>query len=184
MDQFALSESQKEQNVGLVDVLDRAIEKGIVVHGDVAVSLANIDLIFVGLRLIVTSASKAASLNDGPQLATSKKLSTKDKEYISKLERAIKNAEREIPKALKSRDPKDIEKNLAKLVITITELLRRVMEREALRQVQNGVIGAVDRRKLGLALKALAKKMELIRATFGLDEEDINMDLGPLGKMF
>jgi len=180
----ALSARQKEQNVALVDVVDRLLEKGAVVHGDVAIRLADIDLIYVSLRLMVTSISKAASLYGYQRENLIEEALTKeDKEYLEKLEQAIKKAEAAIPKNIDGQDAEEIEKGLARLVLTLVELLRRLMEREAVRQVKMNHLTTRETQKLGMALRALSKKMEALRTTFGLSEKDLNLELGPLGNL-
>jgi hypothetical protein len=175
-----LSAKQKDENVALVDVLDRLLEKGAVVHGDVAIRLADIDLVYVGLRLMVTSLSRVRSPREA---AAEDPLTEEDEVYLARLETEIKKAERAIPKVIEGSDAEKIEKGLAQLVLTVTELLRRLMEREALRQVRKNQLSTREKQKLGTAFRALAKKMEHIRTTFGLEEEDLNLELGPLGDL-
>jgi hypothetical protein len=180
----ALSNRQKNQNVGLVDLVDRLLEKGAVVQGDIAIRLADIDLVYVGLRLMVTSVSKAASL-EGPtrSFPLKERLTPEDVVYLNKLEEEIKRAEAAIPKVIEGGDAEKIEQGITRLVLTVTELLRRIMEREAVRQVKMNHLSTREKQKLGMALKTLSKKMEALRTVFGLKEEDLNLDLGPLGKL-
>jgi hypothetical protein len=179
-----LARKNKEKNVALVDVVDRLLEKGAVVQGDVAIRLANVDLVYVGLRLMVTSISKATSLQGGTKtVQTEEDLTPEDVIYLDKLDKEIKKAEAAIPKVIGGRDAEEIEQGLARLVLTIVELLRRIMEREAVRQVKMNHLTTRETQKLGMALKALSKKMEAIRTTFGLKEDDLNLDLGPLGNL-
>jgi hypothetical protein len=176
--------ARKEKNVVLVDLLDRLLEKGAVVQGDVAIRLADIDLVYIGLRLMVTSISKAASLEGaGNKRELNQKLTKQDKEYLDALDRQIKKTEQAIPKVINGKDAKEIEKGLATLVLTVVELLRRLMEREALRQVKLKQVSAPETQKLGMALKSLSVKMEHLKAVFGLDDDDLNLDLGPLGEL-
>jgi hypothetical protein len=109
-------------------------------------------------------------------------MSDEDKIYIARLEREIKQAEAAMPKIIEG-DSAEIERGIARLTLTIVELLRRLMEREAVRQVKMNCLSEVQKQKLGISLKAIAKKMEYIRKTFGLKEKDLNLDLGPLGNL-
>jgi hypothetical protein len=180
----ALSKRQKEQNVALIDVVDRLLEKGAVVQGDVAIRLADIDLVYIGLRLMVTSVSKAASLQgNAPSNQLQEALTPEDVEYLNRLEEEIKRAEAAIPRVIEGSDAEKIEQGITRLVLTVTELLRRIMEREALRQVKMNRLSSRETQKLGMALKALSKKMEELRTTFGLEEKDLNLELGPLGNL-
>jgi len=173
----------KENNVALVDVVDRLLEKGAVVKGDVAIRLADIDLVYINLRLMVTSISKITSLQDENLRQHPEEPFTKsDVQYLNRLNEEIRKAESAIPKVIEG-NAEEMEKSLARLVLTLVELLRRIMEREALRQVKMGRLNNREKEKLGLTLKALYKKMESIRTIFGLKEEDLNLDLGPLGEL-
>ncbi|MFI0817648.1 gas vesicle protein K [Streptomyces sp. NPDC021098] len=80
-------------------------------------------------------------------------------------------------------DEESVRKSLAGLVLTIVELLRQLMERQALRRVDQGGVSDEQIEKLGLTLMALEKNMEELREHFGLTEDDLNLDLGPLGPL-
>jgi hypothetical protein len=80
-------------------------------------------------------------------------------------------------------DPENVERGLAQLVLTIIELLRQLMERQALRRVEAGGLDAETIERLGGTLMALEGRMEELKQTFGLSDEDLNLDLGPLGRL-
>ncbi|AJZ83762.1 gas vesicle protein K [Streptomyces antimycoticus] len=80
-------------------------------------------------------------------------------------------------------DEESVRKSLAGLVLTIVELLRQLMERQALRRVEQGGISDEQIEKLGLTLMALEQNMAELREHFGLTEDDLNLDLGPLGPL-
>ncbi|MEU6079396.1 gas vesicle protein K [Streptomyces sp. NPDC047108] len=80
-------------------------------------------------------------------------------------------------------DPESVERGLAGLVLTIIELLRQLMERQALRRVEQGGLSEEQIEKLGLTLMALEERMDELREEFGLEPEDLNIDLGPLGPL-
>ncbi|MEV8531776.1 gas vesicle protein K [Streptomyces sp. NPDC051211] len=80
-------------------------------------------------------------------------------------------------------DPDTVERDLACLVLTVIELLRQLMERQALRRVEAGGLTEEQEERLGLTLMLLEDRMELLRSRFGLRPEDLNIDLGPLGKL-
>ena len=82
-----------------------------------------------------------------------------------------------------SADPEQLEKGLAQLVLTIIELLRQLMERQALRRIDGGSLSAEEEERLGRTFLALAERMEELREIFGLEAEDLNLDLGPLGNL-
>jgi hypothetical protein len=80
-------------------------------------------------------------------------------------------------------DPENVERGLAQLVLTVVELLRQLMERQALRRVEAGGLDDETIERLGRTLMALEARMEDLKATFGLTDEDLNLDLGPLGRL-
>jgi hypothetical protein len=80
-------------------------------------------------------------------------------------------------------DPENVEQGLAQLVLTIVELLRQLMERQALRRVEAGGLDDETVERLGATLMALSERMEELKRTFGLHDEDLNLDLGPLGRL-
>jgi hypothetical protein len=80
-------------------------------------------------------------------------------------------------------DREDVERGLAQLVLTLIELLRQLMERQAIRRVEAGGLSEEQVERLGQALIALEQRMGELKVTFGLADEDLNLDLGPLGKL-
>ncbi|MDX6729996.1 MAG: hypothetical protein QOK49_4801 [Baekduia sp.] len=80
-------------------------------------------------------------------------------------------------------DPENVERGLAQLVLTIVELLRQLMERQALRRVEAGGLDEETIERLGRTLMALEERMEELKQTFGLRDEDLNLELGPLGRL-
>jgi hypothetical protein len=80
-------------------------------------------------------------------------------------------------------DPENVERGLAALVLTLVELLRQLMERQALRRVEAGGLDDATIERLGSTLMALEARMDELKAVFGLDDEDLNLDLGPLGRL-
>jgi hypothetical protein len=80
-------------------------------------------------------------------------------------------------------DRESLEKGLAQLVLTLVELIRQLMERQALRRIEGGSLSADEVERLGETFMLLEQKMEELREHFELDEEDLNLDLGPLGRL-
>ena len=80
-------------------------------------------------------------------------------------------------------NPENVERGLAQLVLTIIELLRQLMERQAVRRVEAGGLDDETVERLGRTLMALEDRMEELKRTFGLRDEDLNLDLGPLGRL-
>ena len=80
-------------------------------------------------------------------------------------------------------DPERVEQGLARLVLTVVELLREVLEHQAIRRMDGGTLTDAEIEKLGLALLKLNHRMDELKSTFGLTDEDLNIDLGPLGRL-
>ena len=96
------------------------------------------------------------------------------------------DASRELGDALSRRinaDPEGVERGLAQLVLTIVELLRQLMERQALRRMDDGSLTDDQIERLGQTFMKLSERMQELREEFGLDAEDLNLNLGPLGNL-
>lgn len=80
-------------------------------------------------------------------------------------------------------DAQSVEQGLAKLVLTLIELIRRLLEKQAVRRMEGGGLTPEQIEELGLALMKLEAKMDELKAQFGLEDEDLNLDLGPVGRL-
>jgi hypothetical protein len=80
-------------------------------------------------------------------------------------------------------DPANVERGLVSLVLTLVELLRQLMERQAIRRVDQGALTDEQVERIGTTLMLLEEKMAELRDHFGLTPEDLNIDLGPLGPL-
>ena len=80
-------------------------------------------------------------------------------------------------------DPEKVEKGLAQLVLTLVELLRQLMERQALRRMEQGNLTDEQIERLGQTFMKLEKRMEELKAEFELADSDLNLNLGPLGDL-
>src|SRR5690606_22163420 len=80
-------------------------------------------------------------------------------------------------------EPDTVERDLVKLVLTVVELLRQLMERQALRRFDVGDLTEEQEERVGLTLMLLEERMTELRERYGLRPEDLNLDLGPLGPL-
>ena len=80
-------------------------------------------------------------------------------------------------------DPDDVQRSVARLVLALVEFLRKLMERQAIRRMDAGTLGPEQIESMGLALMRLEETVRDMAARFGLDPEELNLDLGPLGKL-
>jgi len=96
-----------------------------------------------------------------------------------RLRESLTFAEPSIPERI-SADPEVVENGLAKLVLSIIELIRRLLERQALRRMDGGNLTEAEIEKLGAALMKLEEKMEELKRVFNLTDDDLNLKLGPV----
>jgi len=95
---------------------------------------------------------------------------------------ALERLEANLPRRLNA-DPETLEKGLAHLVLTLVELLRQLMERQALRRIEGGTLDDEEIERLGRTFMALSERMEELKRAFGLEDEELNLNLGPLGNL-
>jgi hypothetical protein len=202
----------------LVEALDRLIDKGVSVSGDVSISVADVDLVYVGLRVLLASADDVPALRriraagapadaaggavgtaalprdaagpPPPQVAAaapapSPPFPTAAPAPAGRQRDVIHVGEPtdEEPRRLLDISPEQIERDLCRLVLTVVELLRQLMEKQAMRRMEGGSLRDEEVERLGTAFERLDAKMEELKALFGLDAEDLNIDLGPLGTL-
>lgn len=101
---------------------------------------------------------------------------------LAKLERELERVRGILP-ARVDVDPEGIEQGLAKLVLTLVEFLRQLLERQAIRRMDGGTLTDDEIERVGLALMLLERKVRELAALFELDPEDLNIGLGPIGKL-
>jgi hypothetical protein len=80
-------------------------------------------------------------------------------------------------------DPEDVQRSVARLVLTLVEFLRKVMERQAIRRMEQETLAPEELEAVGLALMRLEETIHDMAGQFGLAPEDLNLDLGPLGRL-
>lgn len=114
------------------------------------------------------------------QTASTKVLSSYGdiEDFVSEME----HAESPLPRRINA-DPEQVERGLAKLVLTLIELLRRLLERQAVRRVEGGSLTDEEIERLGDTFMKLNERMEELKVAFGLEGCDLNLNLGPLGDL-
>ncbi|MBI2773765.1 MAG: gas vesicle protein K [Chloroflexi bacterium] len=154
----------------LVDIADRLLDTGVSVTGEATISVADVDFVYLGLDLILTSVERmkgTGTLADAPGAMTA--------EMHTQL-RAMFPARLDV-------DPSEVEKGLAKLVLTIVEFLRQVLERRAIHRMEGGTLTDAEVERVGTALMRLEEKLIEMAGHFGLTREDLRLGLGPLGEL-
>jgi len=94
----------------------------------------------------------------------------------------LRRLARALPERIET-DPEHAEHGLARLALTLIELLRKVLEHQAVRRMDGGTLTPEEIERLGLALLKLNDRMQELKSTFGLSDEELEIDLGPLGRL-
>jgi len=183
----ALLESKR---VTVLDLLDRLLETGVVVDGEIDLSVADIDLVHLGLKMVLASSATLEQHSNG---RTTRFIDPPDDPPEDSLQEPHADTQllstAPTPSPERPRDqkinfePAKVEQGLAKLVLTLVELIRRLMEKQAIRKVEGGTLTDAQLERLGEAFRRLEAKMSELKRVFGLEDEDLNLDLGPLGEL-
>ncbi len=190
------------ERVELSDVLNHILDKGVVLRGEVMLAVADIDLVRVDLGLLL-SAVDIAMGRDGSGGSRARSLgparprspaeissgSTMESQVVESLhaprDAAVTPLEavaEGLPPRLNT-DPDKVENGLAKLVLTLIEVLRKVLEHQAVRRMEGGHLSDAEVERLGVALLRLNDRMQDMKGIFGLTDDDLQIDLGPLGRL-
>jgi hypothetical protein len=102
---------------------------------------------------------------------------------IEALRQELEQRVADIAPARWNANPEDVQRSVAKLVLTLIEFLRRLFEKQALRRMEEGSLTAQETESLGLALMRLEETITELAARFDLSPDDLNLDLGPLGRL-
>jgi hypothetical protein len=105
--------------------------------------------------------------------------------------REIENLQQELARLRAATQPSrwnadagDVRRSVAKLVLTLVEFIRRVLERQAIRRHEEGSLSPAETESVGMALMRLEETIAEMARTFGLDPDDLNLELGPLGRLY
>ena len=190
------------QRLSLLDAVDHLLNRGVVLVGETTLSLAGVDLVYLGLNVVLSS---VATLGVPPVAApppaagepTRRPLPGLQPSAASTYSGLTQPARAAPPPAetpivvpltgLPDRVPGDAgerpERGLARLVLALIELLRQLLERQALRRIESGTLSDDEVERLGETFMKLAERMEQLKREFGLTDEDLNLSLGPLGDL-
>ena len=199
---MSLDEIFGEPRIELSEVLNHILDKGVVLKGEVMLAVADIDLIQLDLGLLLTAVESAMRQ---PRVAGARTLglaaprpetrppassgSTMESQVVDSLDAPkqtpvvpLETVAESLPQRLNT-DPEKVENGLAKLVLTLIEVLRKVLEHQAVRRMEGGHLSDAEIEKLGVALLRLNDRMQDMKGIFGLTDDDLQIDLGPLGKL-
>ena len=187
-----------EERVELADLLSHVLDKGVVLKGEVMLAVADIDLVRLDLGLLLTAVESAVRRGGGqrpglfaplgPRIPAPPDMARSDQvvEALSPPPDAASAPLASVADALPARldaDPAKMENGLAKLVLTLIEVLRKVLEHQAVRRMEGGNLSAAEIERLGVALLRLNDRMQEMKGIFGLTDDDLQIDLGPLGTL-
>jgi len=105
-----------------------------------------------------------------------------DSDSIDQFVREIGKVENALPRKINA-DPDKVERGLAKLVLTLVELIRKLMEKQAMRRIEAGSLTEEEIERIGETLMKLESKMVELKEIFELKDEELNLSLGPLGDL-
>ena len=192
------------RHVSLVETLDVALTKGVVLAGDITISLADVDLIFVGLRVLLASVETSEKMRlgysdhkapltppfhpyppDAGVTPCARRGGSSTKEAVGGGGDIPGDPCCHVHTVLPPLDahPARIEKGLGRLVLALIDIIRRVLEKQAIRRIDGNSLSEGQIENLGEALMKLEDKMDELRGVFGLEEEDLDLNLGPLGNL-
>jgi len=103
-------------------------------------------------------------------------------ESIDEIAEELEKVENALPNKINA-DPDNVESGLSKLVLTLIELIRKLMEKQAMRRIESDSLNEEEIERLGETLMKLENKMNELKEIFGLTDEDLNLNLGPLGDL-
>lgn len=103
-------------------------------------------------------------------------------ETLTDVARELKRVTEALPRRMDA-NPERVEQDLAKLVLTLVELLRKLLEHQAVRRIEAGSLSSEEIERMGVTFMKLERKMAELKAHFGLSDDDLNLSLGPLGDL-
>ena len=197
---MSASELFGDDQVDLSDLLSHVLDKGVVLKGEVMLAVADIDLVRLDLGLLLSAVETALRRGGGggggllgiPRTGPGRigpSGSTMESQVVETLHppqdstiTPLEAVAEKLPPRLNT-DPDKVENGLAKLVLTLIEVLRKVLEHQAVRRMEGGNLSDAEIEKLGVALLRLNDRMQEMKGIFGLTDDDLQIDLGPLGRL-
>jgi hypothetical protein len=188
----------------LSEVVSALLDKGVVVRGEADISVADVDLIRLDLGVLLVAVETAlrhsrsrpslAAAIGPPELTSAHRDRTEgaaDESRQTAPEVSAAGTDsgvslRSIAPAIPDRinvDPEGAENGLARLVLTLIEVLRKVLEHQAIRRMEGGSLTEQEIERLGQGLLRLHDQMKELKTVFGISDEDLQIDLGPLGRV-
>ena len=147
---------------GLVDLLDRLLDTGVAVGGDVTLALADVDLVHVQLRALLASVEA--------ELRSAEESQGERPEWLPPPRRRRRPAADVLPGRFDA-DSDSLESGLARLVLVVAELLRDLMERQAIRRMRSGSLDRDEIERLSVAFTKLDDRLDRMYAQLGVEAD-------------
>lgn len=180
------------QSQSLLDVIDTVIDKGLAVDAELVLGLADIDLIYLRVGALLAAADRVFTEKPRHGRAAAAGRTTSNAPVRSQPAKADRTR---TESALLSRDldpapassgalaSDDTSRSVIRLVLTLVEFVRQLLERQAVRRVREQTLSAAEIERLGAALMRLEATVHELAERHGIDSADLNLDLGPLGTL-
>lgn len=110
-------------------------------------------------------------------------LTTLDAKEIDRLRADLESRVKKAAPPRWNADPDDVQRSVVRLVLSLVEFLRKLLERQAIRRMENNTLSEDEIERIGLALMRLEETVKELAEQFGLEPEELNLDLGPLGRL-
>lgn len=165
----------------LLDVADKLLDTGVSLTGEATISVADVDLIYLGLDVVLASVERVRGKGNVP-LVPFPRWPTPAAHGPGAMSAATYPEVKAVPDRIDV-DPDEVERGLAKLVLTIVEFIRQLLERQAVRRMDGGGLSDEEIERVGVALMRLEEKVGEMAGHFGLRREELRLGLGPLGEL-
>ena len=135
------------------------------------------------VRRQTRASSRRSRPRKGKVVARSGSVTVTEVAELDALRREIERASRTASPLRWNADPDEVRRSVAQLVLTLVEFIRKVLERQAIRRMEAGTLTDQQTEDVGVALMKLEQAVRDIAAQFGLTADELNLDVGPLGKL-
>jgi hypothetical protein len=181
------------ESQSLLDVIDTVIDKGLAVDAEIVLGLADIDLIYLRVGALLAAADRVFTGQPARRPAASASTAASSGTPVQRMTSAPARPAGESPIAAHDLNsagasrsvlaPDDTSRSVIRLVLTLVEFVRQLLERQAVRRVRERTLNAAEIERLGTALMRLEATVHELAERHGIDPGDLNLDLGPLGTL-
>ena len=190
----ARADAARIQSQSLLDVIDNVIDKGLAVDAEIVLGLADIDLIYLRVGALLAAADRV--FGQPPEQRRKVAAPSRLPSSAPELSPGVAPGRTRADSTIVARDlgslssaspaalaPDDASRSVIRLVLTLVEFVRQLLERQAVRRVREQTLNAEEIERLGTALMQLEATVHELADRHGIDASDLNLDLGPLGTL-